>query len=142
MKQLLMAITLFAISGQFAAAQKIAPANLPKAVKTSFANQYPGITAKWEKEDGKYEAVFKQHGNVLSALYEANGTFTESEMIIPITDLPALVLDYMKAHYPGKKLKEGAIITTAAATKQYEATITGKEVIFDANGKFLKELKD
>jgi hypothetical protein len=32
-----------------------------------------------------------------------------------------------------KKLKEGAKITKADATFQYEATITGKEVIFDVN---------
>ena len=67
---------------------------------------------------------------------------TESEMEIKVADLPATVQAYMKEHYKGKTVKEGAKITKADGTVNYEAALGGKDVIFDANGKFLKEMKD
>ena len=136
-------MAIFAVSIAFSAcAQKLDAAKVPAAVKTSFAKQYPGAAAKWEKEDGKYEAGFKMDGSSMSALFEANGTMTESEMDIKIADLPANVLAYVKDHYKGKSIKEGAKITKADGTINYEAEVDGKDVIFDAAGKFLKEIKD
>lgn len=67
---------------------------------------------------------------------------TEREMDIKVTDLPATVLAYVKERYKGKTIKEGAKITTADSTVNYEAEVDGKDVIFDTNGKFLKEVKD
>jgi Putative beta-lactamase-inhibitor-like, PepSY-like len=125
-----------------AEAQKIDASKVPAPVKASFAKQFPGTAAKWEKEDGKYEAGFKQNGNTMSALFEATGTMTESEMDIKVSDLPASVLTYVKKHYKGKPIKEGAKITKADGTVNYEAEVAGKDVIFDATGKFLKEVKE
>jgi hypothetical protein len=142
MKKLMIVVMLVGAFGFFANAQKIDAAKVPAAVKAAFAKQFPGIVAKWEKEDGKYEAGFKQNGTTMSALFESNGTMTESEMDIKVTDLPATVLAYVKEHYSGKKIKEGAKITKADGTVNYEAEVAGKDVIFDANGKFLKEMKN
>ena len=111
-------------------------------VKASFARQYPGATAKWEKEAGKFEAGFKQNGNTMSALFDPNSTMAESEMDINVADLHATVLAYVKEHYKGKAIKEGAKITKADGTINYEAEVDGKDVMFDTNGKFLKEVKD
>ena len=142
MKKLLLMTALVAAIGFSACAQKLDASKVPAAVKTTFAKQYPGVTAKWEKEDGKYEAGFKHNGNTMSALFEANGTMTESEMDVKVTDLPAAVLAYVKVHYKGKNIKEGAKITKADGTVNYEAEVDGRDVIFDANGKFLKEVKE
>ena len=137
-----MMVGVLAVSITFSAcAQKLKEADVPVAVKASFTKQYPGITAKWEKENGKYEANFKQGSKVMSAMFEPAGTFTESEMDIKVTDLPATVLVYVKEHYKGKTIKEGAKITKANGTVNYEAEVDGKDVIFDANGKFIKEAK-
>lgn len=127
--------------GFSAYAQKIDASKVPADVKAAFAKQYPGVSVKWEKEDGKYEAGFKQNGNTMSALYEANGKMTESEMDIKVSDLPASVLAYVKENYKGKKIKEGAKITKSDGTVNYEAEVDDKDVIFDATGKFLKEMK-
>jgi Putative beta-lactamase-inhibitor-like, PepSY-like len=142
MKKLLVTTVMlaFAVSGAFA--QKIDASKVPAAAKAAFAKQYPGVSAKWEKEYGKYEAGFKQNGNTMSALFEANGTMTESEIGIKVSALPASVLTYVKDHYKGKTIKEGAKITKADGTINYEAEVGGKDVIFDANGKYLKEAKD
>ena len=132
-----------AMSITFAAgAQKLNNADVPAPVKASFTKKYPGAVAKWEKEDGKYEAGFKKDGKTMSALFEVNGTFTESEVDIKTEDLPATVLAYVKEHYKGKTIKEGAKITKADGTVNYEAEVDGKDVIFDTAGKFLKEAKD
>ena len=122
-------------------AQKKDDGKVPQTVKTSFAKQYPGVATKWEKENGKYEASFKKDGNTMSALFEKNGTMTESETDIKVSALPAAILAYVKANYKGKTIKEGAKITKADGTVMYEAEVDGKDVIFDNNGKFLKVMK-
>ena len=138
MKKLMMMSALAVAIGFSACAQKIDASKVPVAVKSSFEKQFPGAVAKWEKEDGKFEAGFKKDGNTMSALFEANGTMTESEIDIKVADLPATVLAYVKEHYKGKSIKEGAKITKANGTVNYEAEVDGKDVIFDANGKFIE----
>ena len=142
MKKLIMMLTLVASIAFSACGQKLDASKVPAAVKAAFTKQYPGTDAKWEKEAGKYEVNFKQNGNTMSALYEANGTLTETEMDIKVADLPATVLAYVKEHYKGKTIKEGAKITKADGSVNYEAEVAGKDVIFDATGKFLREAKD
>ncbi len=142
MKKTMMIAALAVSFGLTACAQKLEASKVPAAVKSSFEKQYPGIKAKWEKENGKYEANFKQDGNTMSALFESNGTINEREMDIKVNELPATVLAYIKEHYKGKTIKEGARITKADGTINYEAEVAGKDVIFDANGKFIREAKD
>jgi hypothetical protein len=119
-------------------AQKIDASKVPAAVKAAFAKQYPGVSVKWEREGGKFEAGFKQNGNTMSALFEPNGKLEESEMDIKVTDLPATVLAYVKEHYKGKSIREGAKIMKADGTVNYEAEVDGKDIIFDANGKYIE----
>lgn len=142
MKKLFIVTMAMVLTVFFVNAQKIDASKVPAAVKSGFSKLYPGTTAKWEKEAGKYEANFKQSGNTMSALFEVNGNLTESEMDIAVSALPAAVLAYVKEHYKGKSIKEGAKITKADGTVNYEAEVNGKDVIFDAGGKFLKETKD
>ena len=142
MKKLMILPAFVAAIGFSACGQKISASKVPAAVKATFAKTYPGAIVQWEKEDGKYEASFKENGNSMSALFETSGTMTESEMDIKVNTLPAPVLAYVKQNYPGKSIKEGAKITKANGTVNYEANVSGKDVIFDANGKFLKEVKE
>ena len=64
MKKLLMMATLATSISLVACAQKLDASKVPAGVKAAFTKQYPGVTAKWEKEDGKYEASFKQGGMI------------------------------------------------------------------------------
>lgn len=141
-KKNLLLFACIAASGLSANAQKLPASKVPEIVKASFAKQYPGVTAAWEKEGAKYEAGFKKNSSTMSALFEPNGTMTESEISIKTTDLPATVLAYVKEHYKGKTIKEGAKITKADGTVNYEAEVDGKDVIFDAKGNFLKITRD
>lgn len=125
-----------------ACSQKLEASKVPTAVKASFEKKYPGVTAKWEKENGNYEVNFKNGANTMSVLIEPNGSITETEMDIKVSELPATVLTYVKEHYPGKNIKEGAKIIKADGTVNYEAEVGGTDIIFDTNGKFLRETKD
>ena len=115
----------------------------PAAVKTAFTKSFPGITVKkWDKEDGNYEANFTKDGKSMSATYDAKGDWMETETDIKVTELPAAVAEYVKANYKGATIKEAAIISNLQSKKQFEAEVKGKDLLFDENGKFLKEEQD
>jgi hypothetical protein len=142
MKKQLLILALFAITSLSAHAQKMVAAKVPTAVKAAFAKQFAVATAKWEKENGEYEAGFTIDGIEMSTLFSADEKMTESEVSIKPIELPAKVLAYVKANYKDKKIKGAAKITKADGTVNYEAEVNGVDVMFDANGKFLKEVKD
>jgi hypothetical protein len=121
-------------------AQKLESAAVPGPVKESMEKKYPKASGvKWEMEKGKYEAEFKSEGKSMSALFEPNGNLAESEMMIKVSDLPANATQYLKEHYKGKSIKEPARVTKANGEINYEAEVNGKDIVFDANGKFIKE---
>jgi len=116
--------------------------SIPAVVKESFARQFPGVSAKWEKENGRYEASFKLNDHDMSATFEFNGKLIESETAIPINELPGPIRNYISNHYKRSVIKEAAKITFENGTIQYEAAIRGKDLIFDSSGNFVKEVKD
>ncbi len=142
MKNLFVFLMLSAAVSFTACGQKVDASKVPTAVKESFAQHFPGATAKWEKEDGKFEVAFKHQGHEMSALFEANGTMTESEMEMKVSELPANVLAYIKANYSGVSVKEAAKITKANGEMIFEAEIKGKDLLFDMNGNFIEEVKN
>ena len=125
-----------------ACSAKIDASKVPDRVKATFSKQYPGISAEWEKEEGKYEAGFKINGHEASATFDGNGTLEESEEEMKVVELPQSVQDYLKEHYKDKSIEEAAKITLADGSINYEAEINDRDLVFDAPGKFLKEVKD
>ena len=142
MKRILIITVFFLSCGLAVTAQKLKESEVPNPVKVTFAKLQPGITAKWEKEGANYEAGYKKDGKMMSVLIQPNGTMTESEISIKTEELPASTLAYLKTNYKDKKIKEAAKITKADGTINYEAEVEGKDVIFDKDGKFIKEAKD
>ncbi len=138
MKKIIFAVTL--LITLTVTAQK---SGAPAAATNAFAKAYPAATkVKWEKEDGNYEVSFVDKGNEMSAVYTAKGVLQETEHEMKVTELPAQVSVYMKEHYKGIVVKSAAKITKADGSINYEAAIKGKDVLFNANGKFIKEAKD
>jgi hypothetical protein len=124
-------------------AQKPAADIAPQAVRSSFAKLYPTASnVKWEKEGESFEAEFKSGKTESSALFDASGHLEESEMEIDIKSLPPAALEFVKIHYPNQSVKEAAKITNAHGVITYEAEIKGSDLLFDASGKFLKEVKE
>lgn len=133
------ALLLFIASGIHAQSKSTAP----PAVTTAFTKDFPGATKiKWEKENASYEAEFMLNGQKMSADYDSKGSMLEKEVEIKTTALPAAVTAYVKEHYKGAKIKDAARITKANGEVNLEAAIKGKDILFTADGKFLKEVKD
>jgi hypothetical protein len=142
MKRLVIVTLIISGAVLSAAGQKLNESQVPVPAKTAFEKKYPGIKASWDKEDANYEANFKLSGKAMSAVIDKNGTIVETETDIPLTDLPKPAQDYIKKNYPGTKIEEAARIVKANGEVNYEAEVHHKDVIFDANGKFIKEAKD
>jgi hypothetical protein len=140
MKRLLGFVVILMAMSVTSCAQKNIKA--PVNVSSSFAKDFPGVTAKWEKEGAKYEANFKLDGKKMSAVYNANGSKEETEQDIKVSELPQIIKDYISKNYKGEKIKEAAIITRANGEVNYEAEVKGMDLLFSKDGKFIKTVKD
>ena len=124
-------------------AQKMQEKDVPAPVKNAFQKQYPTSSdVKWDKEGEKFEASFDLNKIDNSVLFDAQGNILETEVEIELNQLPKGVLEYVKANYKGQKVKEAAKITDAQGKVTYEAEIKGMDLLFDTNGKFIKEVKE
>ncbi len=141
MKQTL--ITLLAmLMASLGFGQKLQDKNVPANVKSAFQKKYPTAKAvKWDKEGNNYEASFDLSKLDNSVVIDIQGTIVETEVEIELRELPAGIIEYIKLHYAGKQAKESAKITDAKGTITYEVEVKGMDLIFDSNGKFIKELK-
>jgi len=123
-------------------AQKIQEKNVPSSVKSTFKKMYPTAKeVKWDKEGEKYEASFDLDKTDHSVLMDAQANIIETEVAIDLNQLPNGILDYVKTHYNSKQPKESAKITDAKGIVTFEVEIKGMDLLFDSNGKFIKELK-
>lgn len=112
---------------------------VPSAVKEAFARQFPGTDARWEKLGDQYGAYFKQRRLEMSAVYTGDGTLTETEQEIKVSQLPRPVVDYVVQHYRGSKITEAAKVTRANGEINYKACIKGRDMLFDASCTYLTE---
>lgn len=141
MKKLVVTIVVM-LFATFSFAQKMQEKNVPSNIKSIFKKMYPTAKeVKWDKEGEKYEASFDLNKTDHSVLMDAQGNIIETEVEIELNQLPMGILDYVKTHYTGKQAKESAKITDAKGMVTYEVEIKGMDLIFDSNGKFIKELK-
>lgn len=124
-------------------AQKVSEKDVPQAVKSSFQKIYPNAKdVKWEKEGSNYEVNFDFSKTEYSVLFDANGNLIETEVEIPVDQLPKGIFDYVATHYKGQKIKEAAKITDSKGVVTYEAEIKGLDLLFDSQGTFIKEVKE
>lgn len=136
MKKLLLATVLSASMFVTYAQKSI---DVPAAVKTAFTAKYPDAKkVTWEKEKGNYEANWGgKSGEDNSAMFTPTGSFVEIVKAIKVSELPASVAPYVKAHFKGAKINEAGLVTNAKGIQTYEAEIKGKDLIFDMNGKYV-----
>src|SRR5438270_11305421 len=121
-------------------AQKVGKVVVPASVKTALLKKYPSATkVTWEKENGNYEANWGgKSGEDNSVQYTPNGEFIEIVNAIPVSQLPAPIVTYIKGHYKGSKITEAGRVTDAKGKISYEAEVNKKDIIFDEKGNFLK----
>ncbi len=142
MKKLMLFVALM-MGVSFGFSQKMKEAEVPAAVKSALQKQFPTAKdVKWDKEKNQYEASFDLNKADQSVLFDASGKIVETEVEIEMSQLPKGVTEYVKANYKGMNVKEAAKITDASGKVTYEAEVKGMDLLFDSNGKFLKEVKE
>ena len=124
-------------------AQKLKEKDVPTPVKTAFQKNFPQAKVeKWEQEGVNFEAEFELNKTEQSVVFDEQGNLLETEIEIELNQLPKGVLEYVNANYKGQNVKESAKITDAIGTVIYEVEIKGMDLLFDSNGKFIKEIKN
>lgn len=124
-------------------AQKESNKSIPSVVQSALQNNYPNAKEiKWEKEKTNYEVEFEVEGTDYSVLVDVSGNILETEIEIKTEELPAEVKNYIAKNHTGQKIKEATKITDNNGVVTYETEVKDKDLIFDSNGNFLKELKD
>ena len=138
MKKLILAavIGLFTVSALASGIE-----HAPKAVKASFTKLYPNVTeVNWDKEGADFEATFEVNKVETTCLFDASGKLLETETEIAVSALPKGVADYVAKHYAGQKIREASVIVDDKKVTTYEAEINEYDLVFDANGNFLKKV--
>ena len=121
--------------------QDIKADKVPASVKSALIKKYPEAKGVlWEKENGNYEANWGgKSGEDNSVQFTPSGDFIEIVKAIPVSQLPPVILTYIKDNYKGMKIKEAGKVTDAKGKTTYEAMVNKKELVFDENGNFIKK---
>lgn len=117
---------------------------VPEAVKKAFAAQFTNATkVEWSLEKvGEYEAEFKMNNAEMSAVLDEKGMLIETETEIKESELPQAIKATLDKDFAGYKIEEiekaeaKGIITYELAAEKGEKEF---ELVFDANGKLLKQ---
>ncbi len=118
--------------------------NVPAAVKTAFSKKFPNVKkVKWDKEGNtEWEAEFETGEKDMSANFDLQGNWKETETDLENDEVPAVVLNTIKAKFPGYKVKEAAFTETPSYSA-YEIDIKKgdkkMEVTIDKSGKVLSK---
>ena len=128
-------------------AQKISTDKVPAAVASAFKAKFPNAAkVSWEMENAnEYEAEFKMNGEEMSANYDKEGKWMETETEIKVSALPVAVQSALKKDFADYKVEEASKIESAKNGKCFEAEIEkGKEsydALYTPEGKMLSKTK-
>jgi len=118
---------------------------VPEVVENAFNQQFPKAkSVKWSKESvSDYEAEFKLDGEVISANYNEDGTWLETEKEIEPNELPDPVLKTLRQHYGDYKIKETSHLDEPSQSNLYETELKkgdeAIEIVCDNSGKIISK---
>jgi len=142
MRKVFFVLALFIGIG-FVNAQKVKLSDVPASVQAKFKSLHPAISwPKWEKEDGNFEAHYKEVAKKMTCVIDPSGKYVQTELAINASGLPKVVTTYLAKNMPGKKVSEAAKITGADGKITYEAEVKDVDYTFDAQGNFIKKEVD
>ena len=118
--------------------------NPPENVKKEFSQKFAAAkSVKWESEESnEWEAEFTIDGKKMSACFDSSSVWIDTETEISEKELPAAVLNTLKAEFAGYQkgfieiYESPEIKGFEIALKKGEASI---EVILDNAGKVIKK---
>ncbi len=116
------------------------PETVQKAFQAKFAD---AKNIEWEaEEEGEYEAEFVLNNTKMSAEFSKDGTWKETETVVPDSTLPAAIADTLNTKY-GDYAVQKAELTENPKGKSWEVKLkkddSEMELVFDENGNVLKQ---
>lgn len=113
-------------------AQKLSQENVPEVVKTNFKTKFPAAEkAKWEMDYENFEVEFKLNKNEVSAAFDKDGNWLETETPIKPSTIPTEVKDFLSKNFSGFEIKEAEKKETANKGILYELEIKKGELEYD-----------
>jgi hypothetical protein len=140
-------LALFLLVGGIASskAQDIKVKDVPAAIRTTFAKQYPKATdVDWELKGGNYEVDFDLGKSDHKVTYATDGKVVSVEKELLKSQLPTSIAKAVKSKYPKGRV-DGVTWISTAGKVTYKVDIEGVPDVnawYDASGKFLKEIPD
>jgi len=134
-------------------AKKIPLDKAPKAVRDAIQGRFPGAdvnSIEKETEKGKvvYDVELKQKGRKYEMDIQEDGTIIEIEKEVALNDVPAPVMQALKAKFPKATIKEVMEVNKVTGKREtpdhYEVTIETadkktQEVTVSLDGKSIKK---
>ena len=148
MKKLLIGLAVVVSTGGSVMAQK-APRGVPAVVVNAFQQQFPKARqVEWERErDGNFEVEFNVGltGRDQKVLISPDGSVLVHEEELSSSSLPDTIKNQLKTEFDGYRVDDVKKFNRAGKIT-YEVDLDSRtgdlEVLFDANGKILKERLD
>ena len=146
MKKLIVLISDFFLISLMGVTQIIAPEKVPADVGQAFAKKCPGATdIKYEMDKKDYEVSYKENGVVMSANFNSDGEWLETETIISESDLPERVLNSAAESFVDFKITQVSKVESKDKVVYYEMYLKtnkkGYDVKFSPEGVVLKKTK-
>jgi hypothetical protein len=115
----------------------------PKVVMDAFKQKFDGATnVKWREGENQFEASFDRLGKRMTAVFNPQGQWLETETEIGARALPALAKVVLQTRFIGWNIATAHKVEKADRTDLYQADLTRKgavkEVFINRNGVILK----
>lgn len=112
--------------------QNISSDKVPAPVSSAFKSKFPKAeSVKWEMENGKdFEASFKISGSEQSVVFDASGSWIETETEIKTSALPQTVSSSIAKQFSGYKIKESEKVEKQTGTF-YEVELSKDKSILE-----------
>lgn len=115
--------------------------SIPDEVKINFRKKYPDVkSAEWKiMENEQYEAVFKEKGKTVEAVFDTKGNYISTKTEIKKKDIPSMVeAGLVATEYNTWEIVNALFIETASLESYYILKIRNadseKELALDMQG--------
>jgi hypothetical protein len=127
----------------FAHSQEIITPDVPSTLQKTFKKSYPAITAaEWKQSGDSYTAVYYENQLERSITYNASGKVQLKEEQVTLAQLPTGILKYINENHADGTIRKARKITASGGKYSYSVSIKGMELLFDANGNYLRSSLD
>lgn len=114
--------------------------NVTSQAKMAFEAKFPNAqNAQWKKEGERLEVEFNANGKDMSAIFDKQGNWKETEQMISNDQIPSAVMKYVHQHYQNETPRQPAKLWRPGGKILYELEVNGvnRDLVFTPEGKLL-----